>query len=571
MAKPEPLSVDDALDRLVNQFSDSMAFFRELIQNSLDAGSQEVEIDFVHEGGKLVVHVNDWGAGMNREIIDTRLTRLFSSSKDGDRTKIGKFGIGFVSVFAIEPEAVCIDTGRAGEHWRIVFDERRRFQLVRLDQPVEGTQIRIFKQMDRRAFNRFRERAAEVIAYWCRHVRGDVRVEGELINEPFTLDVPISAEAKLVDGEHIIVGHRDDGASFAGFYNRGLTLCEQEMIPGVAFKADSPKLEHTLTRDDVIREAGFERLMRSVRELVATKLCAAVFEALRDAVVKRAGAMGPSAAGLPELSEDDAWVLAYLWRCAAVHEKSPAKLAEGCAAMPVFVSPGGQTWTLEDLRRPAKREVVVATRRSELTAKLEAEGHLVVWLPRVREDEGKDEGSSPAWAAAYAAGRALLERVAPAVVEVEAWCTALPPRNSEEAQRWQILAAQVARLLDTWGAKVGGVHLGHLDYAGSAVREAVAITQAQFGELTRTEDCGELGRGLFASRRVVVLNADHPSVRTIAALAVDEPELGAYMAVKAFFLGRQLDAETDEALLVATHAARERRRVRSAGAREVTP
>ena len=102
MGQPEPLSVDDALDRLVNQFSDSMAFFRELIQNALDAGSEEVEIDFAYEDGKLVIHVDDWGAGMNREIIDTRLTRLFSSSKDGDRTKIGKFGIGFVSVFAIE-------------------------------------------------------------------------------------------------------------------------------------------------------------------------------------------------------------------------------------------------------------------------------------------------------------------------------------------------------------------------------------------------------------------------------------------------------------------------------------
>ena len=42
----------------------------------------------------------------SREIIETKLTRLFSSQKDGDRTKIGKFGIGFVSVFAIGPDVV---------------------------------------------------------------------------------------------------------------------------------------------------------------------------------------------------------------------------------------------------------------------------------------------------------------------------------------------------------------------------------------------------------------------------------------------------------------------------------
>jgi hypothetical protein len=58
---------------------------------------------------------------MNREIIEKQLTRLFSSAKDGDRTKIGKFGIGFVSVFAIDPHIVCVDTSRDGEHWRVLF------------------------------------------------------------------------------------------------------------------------------------------------------------------------------------------------------------------------------------------------------------------------------------------------------------------------------------------------------------------------------------------------------------------------------------------------------------------
>lgn len=118
MSEPEPLSVDDALDRLVNQFSDAMAFFRELIQNAIDAGSDEVEVDFEHRDGMLIVRVDDWGAGMSREIIESRLTRLFSSSKDGDRTKIGKFGIGFVSVFAPKPRAVLVQTGRGLEQLR---------------------------------------------------------------------------------------------------------------------------------------------------------------------------------------------------------------------------------------------------------------------------------------------------------------------------------------------------------------------------------------------------------------------------------------------------------------------
>jgi hypothetical protein len=68
-----------------------------------------------------------------------------------------------------------------------------------------------------------------------------------------------------------------------------------------------------------------------------------------------------------------------------------------------------------------------------------------------------------------------------------------------------------------------------------------------------------LGTGLFASRRVVVLNADHPTIRTLATLAQSEPELAAYLAVKAFLLDREastdprIDAEVAEQLAIATH------------------
>src|SRR5690606_35141344 len=135
MSSPAPVDVGDALDDLINQFSDPMSFFRELIQNALDAGSDQVDIDFEFEpsgkdpnSGAMIVIVADSGEGMDREIIDSKLTRLFSSGKDGDMTKIGKFGIGFVSVFALNPDAVCVDTARAGEAWRVLFDRQRNFQ-----------------------------------------------------------------------------------------------------------------------------------------------------------------------------------------------------------------------------------------------------------------------------------------------------------------------------------------------------------------------------------------------------------------------------------------------------------
>ena len=102
------VDTETVLQDLVNQFSDPMSFLRELIQNSIDAGSGEIDIrvefspDASSGTGLMTVFIEDFGEGMNREIIETKLTRLFSSGKDDDYTKIGRFGIGFVSIFAIE-------------------------------------------------------------------------------------------------------------------------------------------------------------------------------------------------------------------------------------------------------------------------------------------------------------------------------------------------------------------------------------------------------------------------------------------------------------------------------------
>jgi molecular chaperone HtpG len=531
VATPEPLSVDDALDHLVNQFSDSMAFFRELVQNALDAGSEEVEVWFEHRDGRMIIHVDDWGEGMNREIIETRLTRLFSSSKDGDRTKIGKFGIGFVSVFAITPEAVCIDTSRDGEHWRILFDAQRKFSLIRREEPVEGTKLQIFKVATAAEYRQFRERAREVVRYWCKHVEGEIRVDGELINEPFDLDAPIKVR-RAHEQELMVIGHPRDGQAFAGFYNRGLTLVEEQTIPGVAFKASSPHLEHTLTRDDVIREAGFLRLMDRVRALIAGELCEQVFVALGEAV----GSLDPSR----PLASEERERIEYLCGAAYHHEQAKHSLSRVAAEVPLFRSPSGALLDRPSLTR--RREVIVAPRPSPVTSALERAGAVVVWLP--------DE---------CVKGRLLLERVVLATAEAEHWCTALPPRDAEEAARWQPLADAVTRLLDDWGAKLGGVRLGHLAYEDSSVADRVAITQAEFGEATPVADAAVLGTGLLASRRVVVLNADHPTIRTIAGLAQSEPELAAYFAVKAFFLGVRLDVETDERLVSLSYDNRTRR------------
>ena len=44
VASPDNEYVDDALELLVNQFADPLSFVRELVQNSIDAGSEEIDV-----------------------------------------------------------------------------------------------------------------------------------------------------------------------------------------------------------------------------------------------------------------------------------------------------------------------------------------------------------------------------------------------------------------------------------------------------------------------------------------------------------------------------------------------
>lgn len=104
---------------VIRQFADPKAFFRELVQNAIDAGSPSVEVRIEHDPSaqKLRVAV-DRGEGMSRDTLENQLLVLFRSTKETDPTKIGKFGIGFASVLAPEPKVVIADSSNrmiAGE------------------------------------------------------------------------------------------------------------------------------------------------------------------------------------------------------------------------------------------------------------------------------------------------------------------------------------------------------------------------------------------------------------------------------------------------------------------------
>lgn len=93
----------------VEKYAEATHFIFELLQNADDQEARKVEFTFFPDR----VEFCHWGNPFKRENVE-RITRLGDSDKRGDIKKIGCFGIGFKSVFAIteRPEIYCHLDGR---------------------------------------------------------------------------------------------------------------------------------------------------------------------------------------------------------------------------------------------------------------------------------------------------------------------------------------------------------------------------------------------------------------------------------------------------------------------------
>ncbi len=294
------------VDELVHQFTDPYAFYRELIQNSIDAGSTRIDVTLSFRPGKddglAVASVQDWGEGMSRRIIDDYLLTKFRSSKENDRTKIGKYGIGFVSIFALDPDAVSVDTGRDGESWRVLFKKDRSYELLKSTETFEGTRVTLHKRMSPDAYEELVSKSRDAVTRWCRH--SDVEVtfaagtaggsappaQLPVLQEP-NVDAPFQVE-HVEEGLRIVLGPPRTEPPMTGFYNRGLTLLEttEPLLPNITMKIISRLLEHTLTRDNVRRDEAFARVLETAKKLAFGKLLDELPEQLRKAAERPDGA-----------------------------------------------------------------------------------------------------------------------------------------------------------------------------------------------------------------------------------------------------------------------------------------
>ncbi|MBK7776512.1 MAG: ATP-binding protein [Sandaracinaceae bacterium] len=241
---------------LVRQFADPYAFFRELVQNAIDAGSTDIRVDIARDAeGALLFSVSDAGEGMDRDILENKLLVLFRSGKEGVEGKIGKFGIGFVSVLAIKPSVVKVQSTRAGKGHTLHLYADHSYELFEHPPAASGTTVTLVVPIPKqKADARIKEhvqRSRVSLQRWCEHAQIPIRLrvdesafgDGgvERIDRELQLDgVLCSVRVASSDGHTIVLaGLRGSEGQRAAFYNRGLLLTETEEplgFPGLVLK-----------------------------------------------------------------------------------------------------------------------------------------------------------------------------------------------------------------------------------------------------------------------------------------------------------------------------------------------
>ena len=273
---------------VIGQFADPNAFYRELVQNAIDAGSPSVDIRIDHDPDEQKVHVTvrDRGEGMSQDTIENQLLVLFRSTKETDHSKIGKFGIGFASVLAPNPDVVIVQSARDGRRLTLHLFRDLTYELFDAGPATQtGTSVELVIAIEAAAVQPFVKASVDALVRWCRHATVPIELtyatpsappQTERIDRPLTIeDAIVQVTGRSEDGQiYAAVGLARGLASYTGFFNHGLTLFEtpEALAGNVAAKLQDSRLGHTLSRDNVRRDDAFDRALAFARKLAAEQL-----------------------------------------------------------------------------------------------------------------------------------------------------------------------------------------------------------------------------------------------------------------------------------------------------------
>lgn len=497
---------------MVRQFADKHAFLRELVQNGIDAGATKIDVTFDRDDrGVVRTSVTDDGAGMSRAVIEGPLLTLFSSSKEEDRSKIGKYGIGFVSVFALEPDVVEVRTKSGTEAWLLSLFGDHSWELAEdKTSPPRGTTVSLVQAMTVEAFTAHVAAGVAALEKWCRHARVPIEVlvldagdpgatKKHAIQQAFT--VPGLVSVIWSEGEERVVISAGEApgqpSAFLGYYNRGLTLFETaspgDAFDGVRAKIDSPKLSHTLSRDGVVRDREHQRLLSIATVVVTGRLWPQLVKALTHAALDANPALY---LGLLQATSAGAFT------SERSGEQIPAPLVD-----PIH---GQRTMPFTAVVKLSRGEVLFAAESTPVTRLLAEMGTPVVrWLeciPHFRSPNDEWELSEVDRAIAYSA----------------------PAAERHEGDD-KLLAALLA-LFQKVDRAASAVQLAR--FAGAASNAAYRVTTRREAAI-RAEVAA---KNPWGSSAIVNLNVEDAGVRLARRRARTEPVVAAHLLLRALLV-----------------------------------
>src|SRR5262249_43834894 len=130
--------------------------------------------------------------------------------------------------------------------------------------PGEGPKVQVIKNIPAASFADYERRVRGALLFWCQHVEIELLYQGERIDKPLAFGAPGLLELQETTplGTICVAMCSEPEASYAGFYNRGLTLLARKSEwPGVSYKINSSRLAHTLSRDQLVQDEAYYKLM----------------------------------------------------------------------------------------------------------------------------------------------------------------------------------------------------------------------------------------------------------------------------------------------------------------------
>jgi len=532
---------DGLVDELIAQFADPLAFFRELVQNSIDAGATSIAVAIGwtpdHESsegedptGTIEIAVRDDGCGMGREVLEEQLTVLFRSGKEGQKDKIGKFGVGFVSVLALAPEVVVVRTSEGdGAQWTLELRSDQTFELFRAEGGgSSGTTVTLRVPRRRGEVDALVEGSERALVKWCRHAAIPIKLVatlpgGEIVREA-RIDRPLGldgyAAVSLTRGPtKVVAALPKDGTPYLAFFNQGLLLHEttEEVLGRVMVSIQDPRLEHTLSRDNVRRDEHHRRALKHARVAIDEHLTRRVHDLLAE--------LGRRERTEPPIES----LLSAAWNASLDLDRRRIRVP--------LLEPLGRdaTISLADLKR---RDAWVASQRDALTAAMAEAGHAILDVSVSRHPMAYQQ------AIAVLTGGAFVHAH-------QAFTLAAPVETSGADLR---LLERVGELVGELARRPKGPKLARL----LGARAGALSLSAAGGDLPLALDEEEASVDPFRllGRPTWLIGADHVVVEAARALAVTDVEAAAALLARALLidLGRLGPEVEDEWLERASEA-----------------